>query len=152
MARVGLPPPCPRRGKSKGENMATKNEKQEINLADVQAQIAAMLAEAKAEAQKIIDEAKSATGKSVSGMTAEELAAHKAKMNEEVEIKLFRDSNKYRDDVFVSVNGETIAIKRGERVRIKRKFAEVLDNSEHQDYETAQLIEKKSNEFEGSGL
>ena len=50
----------------------------------------------------------------------------------------------YKDDVFVSVNGENCVIKRGERVKIKRKFAEILDNSEHQDYETAQLIEQKS--------
>jgi hypothetical protein len=48
----------------------------------------------------------------------------------------------------VGVNGETIAIKRGERVKIKRKFAEVLDHSEHQDYETAELISRKSNEWE----
>ena len=44
-------------------------------------------------------------------------------------------------------NGETIAIKRGERVKIKRKFAEILDHSEHQDYETAVLIEKKADEW-----
>ena len=69
-----------------------------------------------------------------------------ARMEELVEIKLFKDNGKYKDDVFVSVNGETIAIKRGERVKIKRKFAEVLENSDHQDQETARLIEEKSSE------
>lgn len=123
----------------------------EINLADVQAQIAAMLAEAKAEAQKIVDEAKASVGKSDS-MTAEERAAFDAYMNEEVEVKLFKDNNKYKDPVFVGVNGETIAIERGVRVKIKRKFAEVLDNSDMQDYETSLLIERKSGEFANSGL
>ena len=119
-----------------------------LDLASVQAQIAAMLADAKAQAEKIVADAKAAVGKPTSGMTEEELAAHKAYMEEEVEIKLFKDGGKYKDDVFVGCNGETIAIKRGERVKIKRKFAEILDNSEHQDYETACLIEAKSAEFE----
>ena len=128
--------------------MAAEKKTGEVNLADVQKQIAAMLAEAKAEAAKIVADAQAATGKPATGMTKEELAAHKAEMDELVEIKLFKDTGKYKDDVFVSVNGETVAIKRGERVKIKRKFAEVLDNSEHQDYETAQLIEKKQREYE----
>ena len=128
--------------------MAEKKTAPALDLADVQAQIAAMLAEAKAEAEKIVADAKAAVGKPDSGMSAEELEAHKAYMNEEVEIKLFKDNGKYKDDVFVGCNGETIAIRRGEKVRIKRKFAEILDHSEHQDYETACLIEAKSAEFE----
>ena len=119
-----------------------------LDLAAVQAQIAAMLEEAKAEAAAIVAEAKAAVGAPDSGMTSEELAEHKAYMEEEVEVKLFKDNGKYKDDVFVGCNGETIAIKRGERVKIKRKFAEILDHSEHQDYETACLIEAKSAEFE----
>ena len=134
--------------------MATKNENeaQTVDLATVQAEIAKMLADAKAEAAKIVEDAKKAVDPTPGGMTAEELAAHKAYMNELVEIKLFKDTGKYKDDVFVSCNGETVAIKRGERVKIKRKFAEILDNSEHQDYETAQLIEQKTGEFAKSGL
>lgn len=50
-----------------------------------------------------------------------------------VPVKLFRDDNRYKDDVFVAVNGKTILIKRGERVMIPRKFALVLENSEEQD-------------------
>ena len=136
--------------------MAEKKTKEtELDLAAIQAQIAAMLAEAKAakdEAEKLLAEAKAAASANVTGMTAEELAAHKAEMEELVEIKLFKDTGKYKDDVFVGCNGEAIAIKRGERVKIKRKFAEILDNSEHQDYETAQLIERQAGEFAKSGL
>jgi len=132
--------------------MASKKEELGIDLASVQAEIAKMLADAKAEAAKIVEEAKKAANPDADSMTAEEKAAHKAYMNELVEIKLFKDTGKYKDDVFVSCNGETVAIKRGERVKIKRKFAEILDNSEHQDYETAQLIEQKTGEFAKSGL
>ena len=37
-----------------------------------------------------------------------------------VSIRLFKDNDKYKDDVFVAVNGEAIQIKRGETVKIKR--------------------------------
>lgn len=115
--------------------------KGEIN--DIREQIAAMLAQAKAEAQKIVDDAKKEAGMKAA---AEEEAAQKAAqraayMEEYVEVKLFKDNDRYKDDVFVAVNGENCVIKRGERVKIKRKFAEVLDHSEHQDYETSKLIE-----------
>lgn len=128
--------------------MAAKEKpvNEEVNLSDIQAQVAAIIAEAKAEAKKIVEEAKEATGKKDS-MTPEERAAYEAHMNEEVEVKLFKDNGKYKDPVFVGVNGETIAIERGVRVKIKRKFAEVLDNSDKQDYETAMLIEQKSGEW-----
>ena len=69
-----------------------------------------------------------------------------------MEVKLFKDNTKYKDDVFVSVNGENCVIKRGERVKVKRKFANVLDMSDMQDYETSKLIEKKSDEFAKSEL
>lgn len=59
-----------------------------------------------------------------------------------VEVKLFKDNGKYKDPLFIGCNGESIAIERGVRVKIKRKFAEILDNSEHQDYETAMMIAK----------
>lgn len=129
----------------------TNKEKQELSLADVQKQIAEMLEKAREEAAKIVDEAKAAAGVKNS-MSDEERAAHEAYMNEEVEVKLFKDNDKYKDPVFVGVNGNTVAIERGVRVKIKRKFAEVLDNSDKQDYETSKLIERKSGEFANSGL
>lgn len=129
------------------ENEPITVENEPINLADVKAQVEAMLAAAKAEAAKIVADAKA----SVSGEPTEEekkaIAERKAYWNELVEVKLFKDNNKYKDDVYVAVNGENCNIKRGERVMVKRKFAHVLDNSDMQDYETSLLIEKKSSEF-----
>lgn len=118
-----------------------------INLADVKKQVDAMLAEAKAEAEKIVADAKA----SVSGeLTEEQKKANeerKAYWDELVPVTLFKDNNKYKDDVFVSVNDETCQIQRGKTVMVKRKFAAVLDASMKQDLETSELIEKKTSEF-----
>ena len=132
----------------------TKTETPAIDLAEVQKQIAAMLAEAKAEANKIVEaafvEAKKATASEESEAEAARKAARaaaKARGEEYVEVRLFKDNGKYKDDVYVAVNGENCLIKRGETVKIKRKFAEVLENSDRQDYETSLLIEKEERKF-----
>jgi hypothetical protein len=135
--------------------MATKKNEtvEEVKtptLEEMQAQMAQMLAEAqaaKAEAARMLEEAaKLSAGKVNSAERAAEIEADKARGEELVEVKLFKDTGKYKDDVFVGVNGENCVIQRGERVKIKRKFAEVLDHSEHQDYETSLMIEQKSRE------
>ena len=71
---------------------------------------------------------------------AQEAAENEAYLNEYVDVKLFRDSDRYSDDVYVAVNGQNCVIKRGEWVKIKRKFALVLDQSEIQDMKTDKLI------------
>ena len=134
------------------ETQVADQTKQETSLAEMQAELARMMAEAKAakeEAQRMLEEAKKITaGQVTTAERAAEIEADRLRGEELVEIKLFKDNGKYKDDVFVGCNGETIAIKRGERVKIKRKFAEILDNSEHQDYETAVLIEQQTKKFE----
>ncbi len=65
-----------------------------------------------------------------------------------VTVQLFKDGERYSDDVFVAVNGERVQIRRGESVQIKRKFAEVLDRSLRQDTATANMMSAKSAEFE----
>ena len=64
-----------------------------------------------------------------------------------VTVELFQDSERYRDDVFVAVNGERVQIRRGVPVRVKRKFAEVLQHSHAQDMATARLIQRESARF-----
>ena len=70
-----------------------------------------------------------------------------AYLNELVAVKLFRDNDRYKDDVYVAVNGHNCIIKRGEWVKIKRKFAMVLDQSEIQDMQTAEMLEAEQNRF-----
>lgn len=65
------------------------------------------------------------------------IAANEARMKELVEIELFYDGDKYKDDVTVGVNGKTWLIKRGERVTVPRFVAEVIKNSMEQDKASA---------------
>lgn len=46
-----------------------------------------------------------------------------------VKIKLFLDNDKYKDDVFVGVNGRTYLIKRGVEVEVPKSVAKVLEDS-----------------------
>lgn len=68
--------------------------------------------------------------------------------DELVTVRLFKDGGKYSGDVFVSVNGERILIQRGKDVKIKRKFAEVLENSMNQDIQTANYIQEQSDDYD----
>jgi hypothetical protein len=52
----------------------------------------------------------------------------------------------------VAVNGHNCVIKRGEWVKIKRKFALVLDQSEIQDMQTAEYLEAEQSRFRESEL
>ena len=49
-----------------------------------------------------------------------------------VKIKLFLDGDKYKDDVFVGVNGRTYLIKRGVEVEVPESVAKVLEDSGNQ--------------------
>jgi hypothetical protein len=75
------------------------------------------------------------------------VAEIEAYLNEYVAVKLFRDNDRYKDDVYVAVNGRNCVIKRGELVKIKRKFALVLDQSEIQDMQTAEYLEAEQARF-----
>ena len=68
-------------------------------------------------------------------------------LNEYVEIKLFKDNEKYKEDVYVAINGKNCIIRRGVWTRIRRKFALLLDQSEIQDLRTAELMEKEATRF-----
>lgn len=60
-----------------------------------------------------------------------------------VPVKLFKDGEKYKDDVFVAVNGEHCKIQRGKTVMIKRKFARVLEQSHLQDTATEEMMARE---------
>ena len=59
--------------------------------------------------------------------------------SELVTVKLFKDTDKYKDDVFVAVNGKGMIVPRGKEVKIPRKYAIALKNSEAQDSFAAQF-------------
>lgn len=66
---------------------------------------------------------------------------------EYVEVQLFKDGKDYRDDVFVSCNGENCLIKRGVPVMIKRKFALILEQSARQDVCAAEYAQDRRREY-----
>ena len=137
--------------------MATKkepaNEQEQmdkaVGTADAAREAEEIIAQARAEADKILADAKAAA------VAQAEAPAHSpapaASRDEElVPIRLFKDNERYKDDVFVAVNGERVQIRRGETVRIKRKFAQVLEQSMRQDTATARLMEQKAAEYEAN--
>lgn len=70
------------------------------------------------------------------------------RMNEKVTIKLFKDNGKYKDDLTVTVNGITYQIQRGKTVEVPRYIADVIAQSERQDTQTANMLEKLVTDFE----
>lgn len=70
--------------------------------------------------------------------------------NNLVPVKLFRDSGRYTDDVFVCVNGHACIIKRGETVMVHPSVAEALKNAEEQRERAAMNSEKLQQDFEKS--
>lgn len=69
------------------------------------------------------------------------------RMNEKVTIKLFKDNGKYKDDLTVTVNGVTYQIQRGKTVEVPRYIADVIAQSERQDTQTANMLEKLVDDF-----
>ena len=117
---------------------AAANEQQATTQATPAAEAEDIIAKAKAEAAAIVAEALEA---------AKETAPAAPKPNDLVPIRLFKDNDKYKDDVFVAVNGRSFQIKRGETVQVPAYVAEVLEQSMAQDNATANLIERESSAY-----
>lgn len=108
-------------------------------LEEAEAKAAQIVAEAEAKAKETEEAAKAAAAKE---------AEAKADSSELVTIQLFKDSEKYKDDKFVAVNGKTWQIKRGVPVQVPKYVADVLEQSMKQDTATANMIERENAEFE----
>lgn len=83
--------------------------------------------------------------------TTEEVKAEakpEEKPDDWVNVCLMRDSDKYKGDVFVQVNGVGYIIQRGKNVKVPKAVAEVLQNSQEQDSRTAELIDQETEKFE----
>lgn len=122
--------------------MAKTSTKSEVlSMEEVQKKIDEMLKAAEEKARNI------ANGTAKNSLSEAEMAEI-ARGEEYVDVKLFKDNDKYQDDVYVAVGNQNCIIKRGVPVRIKRKFYLALQQSDDQDFKTAQLIEKESGEEE----
>ena len=65
-----------------------------------------------------------------------------------VEIEIFKDSDRYKDDVVVALNGKVYVIKRGVRVKVPRAVKEILDHSREQDQQTALMTEEMESDYQ----
>lgn len=79
-----------------------------------------------------------------------DISANEEYMKQPVTIKLFKDNDRYRDDVYVCVNDRSYLIKRGVEVTVPRFIEQALKNSLTQDEYVASLVERLVNEYEKS--
>jgi signal peptidase I len=80
---------------------------------------------------------------------AEAKKTDQVKTTEEmVKFTAFKDDGRYKDDIFVSVNGKRYIIKRGEEVIIPKSVYEVLMNSQKQNQAAYRLMEEQADKFE----
>lgn len=66
-----------------------------------------------------------------------------------VVVELYRDNDKYKNDVTVIVNGKVYQVKRGEKVKVPKAVAEVLDNAAAQRNFAARTIDRLSDKSQG---
>ena len=64
-----------------------------------------------------------------------------------VTIQLFKDNGRYKDDLYVCVNGERLLIQRGKPVQVKRKFAEVIESSMRQDQLAGAMMQRLEDDY-----
>lgn len=106
-----------------------------------------------AEAEAILEEARRQAAEIVAAAQQEaqtiQVPAQQGESDDDlVTIQLFRDNDKYKNDVFVAVNGQSCLIQRGKPVQVKRKFARVLEQSMSQDIAASELMDQEEKEFE----
>lgn len=131
--------------KSEAEEKITLTKKE---LADLLAQAKA---EIKAEVSKEVKAEKVEIPEEEKEMWAQ-IEEEKKHLNDPVKIRLFKDGNKYKDDVFVAVNGKTFLIQRGVDVTVPRYVADVLYQSQTQDMEAAAYAEAQQREFKEASV
>lgn len=111
--------------------MDKKNITPEVNTAelDVQELKAQILEEARKEAAEILAKAK----KKVEAKNEKPVNPGNDWLNEMVTVRLFKDGEKYKEDVFISVNSKTWLIQRGVPVQIPRYVALQLEANQRQE-------------------
>lgn len=76
------------------------------------------------------------------------MAEEVKKTKEKVSMHLFKDNDKYNQDVVVGINGKKWQIKRGVDVEVPPEVAEVIKNSEAQKGLAENALDEKAAEFE----
>ena len=141
---------------AKKKEIEEQIEVKEETTPDMEAMIAAIteeaLAKVREQAKDIIAAAEKEADRIKSGGAAEvdmeAIREREDKMQELVEVELFLDGDKYKDDVFVGVNGRTWVIKRGVPVKVPRYVKEVLDSAMKQTRAANAAVSEAAKNFE----
>lgn len=123
-----------------------------VNTADAEAIAAKIIEDAKADAAKIIEDAQAELDELTSGVATTPLSEEQTQeefLEERVPVMLYKDGDRYKDDVTIAVNGDKIQIQRGKQVWIKRKHAMVLESQYRQQMLAADLSTQLVDEFKG---
>lgn len=132
------------------ESKISEAENKISEIESVQKKIDEMLEKAEKTAKEIIDKAyaeKAGKEKKENDALPDEVRKEIERGEEYVEVRLFKDNEKYSDDVYVAVGNQNCVVKRGVPVKIKRKFYNVIKASEESDARTAQLIEREVSKY-----
>lgn len=105
---------------------------------------------AKAEAERIIAEAKAAANAPAKNPgVPESVIEHEKVMREEVPVRLFYDGKDYKDDLFVRVNNHTYQIQRGVEVMVPMFVKEIIEASHAQEMVVAKLVQDGADKAAG---
>ena len=113
------------------EAIAALKEEYELKLAEKEAENARLRGEKRSADERRLEAAKE----------------DERYLNEYISVKLFKDNDKYKDDVYVAVNGQNCIIKRGEWVKTTSRVRSYNCASEIQDMKTAEFIEREQKRF-----
>lgn len=111
-----------------------------------EAEVAKIIEDAKAEAERILAEAREQA--KASAKPQQTKRPDDDYLEEIVDLKLFKDNGKYKDDVFVSVNGKKYQIQRGKTVQVPRYIALCVEDSLRQSGYAAELSESFQEEYQ----
>lgn len=67
--------------------------------------------------------------------------------DEIVTIQLFKDNDRYKDDLFVCVNGQSYLIQRGVPVEVPGYVAEVIERSQKQDEMSGAMMQRLADDY-----
>ena len=116
---------------------------------------AAELEEAKAEVAKLKKEAEAAKKEAAKLKKTQQESAEGVKPQQDdptdpkrrVKVRLFKDNNKYKEPLYVSVNGYNAQIPRGVVVEVPYYVAKHIEEMQMQDENTSMLIEIMTQEY-----
>lgn len=127
-----------------------KNKATAEEIAKRAMEAAAKATEAVEKLEKLRAEAEAKLAEKTVDPAEEALRMKREAAKEKVVIQLFKDAERYKDDVAVFVNGESFLIQRGVPVEVPRYVAEVINNSQRQDSQTEVMVKRLIDEYEAA--